>query len=45
MLLYLQGWMLLQAMIAIAAWRFLGGWLGALMALTGSFLYTIWDVL
>jgi hypothetical protein len=45
MLTYIQGWILLQAMMAIAAWRFCGGWLGAFMILAGSFLYTVWEVL
>lgn len=44
MLIYLQGWILVQAMLAILAWRFLGGWVGAFFCLAGSLIYIIWDV-
>lgn len=40
----MQGWILLQAMLVITAWRFFGGWIGALAALAGSFIYTVWDI-
>jgi hypothetical protein len=43
MLAYFQGWILLQAILAITAWRYLGGWLGAVAALAGSMFYTIWN--
>ena len=43
MLAYLQGWILLQAMMVIACWRFLGGWIGAFFYLAGALIYTVWD--